>query len=259
MDEHLARGAKHVTCTSGSHLYAEAPIKVIGALSVRTDTHVGAFTEFGKGVEIQSCRILRYAEIGPGCMLGALGHPTDWMSVSAFQYRREVWGWHPAADAVEVVEAEQPGRRSFRGTRGDTEAVIGNDVWLGANVVVLKGVTIGDGSIVAANAVVTKDIPPYSIAGGLPARVIRPRFDDDLAADLADVRWWRFSPNQLSGVPFHEPALAVQEVRRRVDAGLEPYDPGFAEVLKATRALAAVAPVSPAPRWRRAVRRLRRR
>lgn len=259
MDDLLARGAKHLSCTSGSHLYAEPPVKMHGTLTVRTDARVGAFTEFGKGVEIQSARILRYCEIGPGCMLGARGHPTDWMSVNGFQYRPSAWGWHPAAAEAETIDSEQPGRRSFRGIRGETEAVIGNDVWLGANVVVLMGVTIGDGSIVAANAVVTKDIPPYSIAGGLPARVIRPRFDDDLAADLAAVRWWRYSPNQLSGVPFHEPARAVEEVRRRVEAGLEPYDPGFAEVRKAPRAVPAAAPAAPAPRWRRAVRRLRRR
>jgi hypothetical protein len=105
-------------------------------------------------------------------------------------------------------------------------------VWLGAGVVVLRGVTIGDGCIVAANAVVTRDLPPYTICGGLPAKVIRSRVPDDLREDLLDLQWWRFSPNQLAGLPFDDPAAAAAALRPRVDAGLELYDPGFVEIPK---------------------------
>lgn len=69
--------------------------------------------------------------------------------------------------------------------KGDT--VVGNDVWIGQNVTVMPGVHIGDGSIIAANSVVTKDIPPYSIAGGNPCKLIRKRFDDDLTAYLLNL------------------------------------------------------------------------
>ena len=230
MDEHT-RGAQHVQRIGKSRLHVEPPVRFLGPFVIRADTRIGAFTEFGREVEAQAATIGRYCEIGPGSLLGATGHPTSWLSVSAFQYKRATWGWHPSADAAEVVDPEAGGRQSFRSVGGNL-ATIGNDVWIGANVVVLRGVTIGDGAIVAANAVVTKDIPPYSIAGGIPAKVLRPRVPDDLRDTLQELAWWRFSPNQLSGIPYDDPAEAARQLRPRIDAGLEPYDPGFVEVVK---------------------------
>jgi len=73
-------------------------------------------------------------------------------------------------------------------SRGDT--VVGNDVWLGHRVLVMPGVTIGHGAIVAAASVVVSDIPPYAIAGGNPAHVIRRRYDDEDVERLLDAAWW---------------------------------------------------------------------
>lgn len=240
MDEHT-RGAHHVQRIGKSRLFVEPPARFLGPFVIRADTRVGAFTEFGREVEVQAATFGRYCEIGPGSLIGATGHPTSWLSVSAFQYKKAAWGWHPSANDTEVVDPEAGGRQTFRSVAGDL-ATIGNDVWLGANVVVLRGVTIGDGCIVAANAVVTKDIPPYSIAGGIPARVIRPRVGDDLRAELMALRWWQYSPNQLSGIQYDDPAQAVAQLRPRVDAGLEPYEPGFIEIAK---------PADAAPKKRR--------
>ncbi|MEK5173919.1 Vat family streptogramin A O-acetyltransferase [Heyndrickxia sp. FSL W8-0496] len=72
--------------------------------------------------------------------------------------------------------------------KGDT--VIGNDVWIGQNVTVMPGVHIGDGAIIAANSVVSKDIPPYHIAGGNPCIFIKKRFDDELIDYLLTIKWW---------------------------------------------------------------------
>lgn len=207
---------------------AEAPVRFLGGIVIRGETWCGAYTEFGRNIEIQLATLGRYCEMGPGSHLGATGHPTTWLSVSAFQYKQQTWGWHPTADQVELIDPEADGRVSFR---GDGPAKIGNDVWLGANVVVLRGVTIGDGCIVAAGAVVTKDLPPYSIAGGIPARVIKPRMDPGLAAELRDLAWWRFTPNQLSGIQFDDPALAARQLHERIP-DLEPYEPGFVEIRK---------------------------
>ena len=72
--------------------------------------------------------------------------------------------------------------------RGDI--VVGNDVWIGYEAVILSGVTIGDGAIIGARAVVTRDVPPYTIVGGVPAKPIRPRFDPETTAALLELRWW---------------------------------------------------------------------
>jgi acetyltransferase-like isoleucine patch superfamily enzyme len=218
VDEHI-RGGQHVNRVGGSRFLVEPPVRVLGRLLIRSDTRVGCFTEFGQHVELQAADVGRYCEIGNNSTVGATGHPLSWLGVSAFQYKHATWGWHPAA----------ADSQSFRSV-GPDRAWIGNDVWLGAGVVVLRGVTIGDGCIVAANAVVTKDLPPYTICGGLPAKVIRPRVPDALRDELLDLRWWQYSPNQLAGLPFDDPAAAVAALRPRVEAGLEPYDPGFVEI-----------------------------
>ncbi len=70
------------------------------------------------------------------------------------------------------------------------DIVVGNDVWIGYEAVILAGVRIGDGAVIGSRAVVTRDIPPYTIVGGVPARTIRKRFDDTVIARLLDLRWW---------------------------------------------------------------------
>jgi len=67
---------------------------------------------------------------------------------------------------------------------------IGNDVWIGAHCVILSGVTIGDGAVIAANSVVTKDIPPFAIAGGIPAKVLKYRFSEERIAEISAMKWW---------------------------------------------------------------------
>jgi acetyltransferase-like isoleucine patch superfamily enzyme len=228
--EHI-RGAQHVRRVGTSRLLVEPPVRLLGDLLIRSDTRVGCFTEIGQHVEVQAADLGRYCEIGNNTTVGATGHPLTWTSVSSFQYKKATWGWHPSASESQVIDPEAGGRQSFRSV-GPDRASIGNDVWLGAGVVVLRGVTIGDGCIVAANAVVTKDLPPYTICGGLPAKVIRSRLPDELRDELADLRWWRYSPNQLAGIPFDDPAAAVAALRPRIEAGLEPYDPELVEVAK---------------------------
>src|SRR5699024_1473398 len=102
---------------------------------------------------------------------------------------------------------------------------IGNDVWLGSHVAVLRGVTIGDGAIVASGAVVTKDVPAYAIVGGVPASLIRYRFDEQTIERLQELRWWRFTPDQLDGVPFDDIHAAIEVIEKRVADGMEPYEP----------------------------------
>ena len=79
--------------------------------------------------------------------------------------------------------------------RGDI--VIGNDVWIGYEAVILSGVTIGDGAIIGTRAVVTKDVPPYTIVGGVPAKPIRKRFDEQTIEKLEKIGWWNWSEEQI--------------------------------------------------------------
>lgn len=235
-----ARGAEGLRLVGTSTLLAEPPIRLLGDALVRGgETRVCAFTSLAHGLESQGAVIGRYCEFAPDVLIGATGHPLTWLGVNSFQYKQATWGWHPSADRAPVIDPEAGGRASFRGA----PSVVGNDVWIGAKVVILRGVTIGDGAVVAAGAVVTEDVAPYSIVGGVPAKLIRDRVEPALRERLLELAWWRFSPNQLAGITFDDLPRAVDEVAERV-GDLEPYAPGFV----------AVAPPAGGPkrsRWRR--------
>ena len=78
------------------------------------------------------------------------------------------------------------------------DIVIGNDVWIGYEAVIFSGVTIGDGAVIGARAVVTKDVPPYTIVGGVPAKVIRRRFPDETISRLLDLKWWNWPEERIA-------------------------------------------------------------
>ena len=80
--------------------------------------------------------------------------------------------------------------------KGDT--IINNDVWIGYNSVIMPGITIGDGAIIGANSVVTKNVLPYNIVGGNPAKIIRKRFDNDVINLLLDLQWWHWSLEKIT-------------------------------------------------------------
>jgi virginiamycin A acetyltransferase len=77
------------------------------------------------------------------------------------------------------------------------DIVIGNDVWIGYEAVILSGVKIGDGAIIGTRAVVTKDVPPYAIVGGVPARVIKKRFDEKVICKLMEIQWWNWDEEKV--------------------------------------------------------------
>lgn len=79
------------------------------------------------------------------------------------------------------------------------DIIIGNDVWIGYEAVILPGVTIGDGAVIGCRAVVTKDVPPYTIVGGVPAKPIRKRFDEETIKELQKIKWWDWTEEKIAG------------------------------------------------------------
>ncbi|MET3924472.1 type B chloramphenicol O-acetyltransferase [Devosia sp. 2618] len=125
-----------------------------------------------------------FCSIGSGAafiMAGNQGHRNDWVSTFPFFYLPD----HPEfAGAVDGFKAA-----------GDT--VIGNDVWIGSEAIIMAGVTIGHGAVIGTRALVTKDVEPYTIVGGNPAKPIRKRFNDEQIAMLLEMQWWDWSEDQL--------------------------------------------------------------
>ena len=110
-------------------------------------------------------------------------HTLKSLSTYPFPIFFEEWG----LDSANITEVWDK--------KGDI--VIGNDVWIGYEAVILSGVTVGDGAIIGARAVVTKDIPPYAIVGGIPARYIRRRFDEKTVTKLMELKWWEWSDEKI--------------------------------------------------------------
>jgi chloramphenicol O-acetyltransferase type B len=122
-----------------------------------------------------------FCSIGPNVQIITGGiHPSDWVSTYPFRIQWRMPG------------AYQDGMPTTRG-----EVVIGNDVWLGTDSVALSGVRIGDGSVVATRAVVTRDVPPYAVVAGSPARVIRYRFPPEVIERLLEIAWWNWDDDAV--------------------------------------------------------------
>lgn len=123
-------------------------------------------------------RIGKFCSIACGAkfLFNSANHTLRSLSTYPFPIFFEEWG----LDAKDIRQAWDK--------RGDI--VIGNDVWIGFEAVILSGVTVGDGAIIGSRTVVTKDVPPYTIVGGAPARPIRRRFEDAVIEKLEALRWW---------------------------------------------------------------------
>ena len=122
---------------------------------------------------------------GARFLFNAANHTLGSLSTYPFPILFEEWGLPTDADSI------------AKAWDNHGDIVVGNDVWIGYEVVVLAGVTIGDGAIVGSRAVVTKDVPPYTIVGGIPAKPIRKRFDDAVIERLEALRWWDWDEEKI--------------------------------------------------------------
>jgi phosphonate metabolism protein (transferase hexapeptide repeat family) len=141
-------------------------------------TALGDYSYLGPGCTVADAVIGKFCAIAAQVRIGAPNHPLDRPSQHRFTYCPEYY----------TVDAQRD-HAFFRQRRAD-RVVIGNDVWIGHAVIVMPGVKVGDGAVLAAGAVVTRDVAPYTIVGGVPAKQIRERFNREIAAQLSAIAWW---------------------------------------------------------------------
>lgn len=192
--------------------FLEHPIKISDFVEINSNSRVGAFTELTTGVAVHKnvdvgryCSIARYADIGAG------DHPMQYLSTHSFVYKSQLFDHHPVYRDI----PHSPWNPY-------SPTIIGNDVWVGAKATIRNGTTIGDGAIVAAGAVVVKDVPPYAIVGGIPARIIRYRFDAETIAELLALRWWDLPLETIAGAPFDDISGCIhylKQVKRDTETG----------------------------------------
>jgi acetyltransferase-like isoleucine patch superfamily enzyme len=171
-NDHLSigRGSTVVQSRFGRHVR-------LGADVVMVNSSLGDFSYVGNGCAVQHTKLGKYCSVAPGALVGAGTHPSS-VLVSThpmFYLRRPDFGW-------DLIEADA--RQEFQTTN------IGSDVWIGAHAAIRDGVRIGDGAIIGAGAVVVKDVEPFAVYVGVPATLLRYRFEPEEIAYLQELRWW---------------------------------------------------------------------
>lgn len=172
----------------GHHIYIDPKARVYGTeladysfvahhAEISSST-IGKRTSVGRYTKIQKADIGAYCSISWDVTIGALSHPIDRVSGHAFTFRK----------SFGIVDKDL--------VKNDLRTIVGNDVWIGCGVIIRSGVRIGDGAVIGAGAVVLKDVEPYEVVVGVPARRIRYRYEDDIVKRLRNIKWWEF-PDQI--------------------------------------------------------------
>jgi virginiamycin A acetyltransferase len=151
----------------GKHSYGPEP-KIVGHPSIGLGSRIGNFCSIAPGLEF----------------LFRGKHMIDWVSTYPF---RDMW-------KMDVWLNDLPARAPI---------IIGNDVWIATNVRIKQGVTIGDGAILAMESFVTRDVPPYAMVGGHPAKIIRYRFSESQISELLEIAWWYWNDDDIRRVVPH--------------------------------------------------------
>lgn len=189
---------------------------------------IGKYSFAGSGSVFERTESIgRHCSIASDVIVGRAFHPTTFLSSSKVFYAgagSTLNGPEFEAFARDAAPKRLQARQRWIEieTNRHPDIRIGHDVWIGDRVIVMQGVTIGHGAVVAANAVVTRDVPPYAIVGGVPAKVISYRFSPDIIERLLAVAWWDMPLSALANVPFHDIEAAVPAIEAVRAAGAPP-------------------------------------
>lgn len=173
---------------------------------------IGRFSYTGKNFTAWHCSIGAFCSISWNVSIGGANHDYSRVTTHSFLYSRD-FGLLPEENFEGYNRFEKP-------------CIIGNDVWIGANACICRGVTVCTGAVIAAGAVVTHDVPPYTIVAGVPAKPIKKRFDEESIQLLLESRWWEL-PESIIKENFHlfnnhttpDIARKILALRERTDKG----------------------------------------
>lgn len=171
----------------------------VGARTQIAHSSLGDYSYAVEDTQIAYARIGKFANIASQVRIYASRHPMDRASLHHFTYR-SAWYFEDAEDD-----------QSFFDWRASHGITIGHDTWIGHGAIVMPGVTIGDGAIIGSGAVVTRDVPAFAIAVGVPAKAMRPRFAAPIAERLEALAWWDWEHTKLREALEDFRSLGIEE------------------------------------------------
>ena len=201
----------------------EPPCAITPTADLRGRFSVGAFSTLSPsgltGRFIHNAFLGRYVSIAGGVQIAPHEHPVDRITTSAISYESpdRLFGWFRDSTGgprpqAKYADVERP-------------VTIGNDVWIGQDAFIKGGVTIGDGAVIAAHAVVTKDVPPYAIVGGVPAKTIRSRFDEETIKEMVELKWWNYDLAEMGELDWSDVKGSLAQIKAKIADGVRPYQP----------------------------------
>ena len=205
----------------GPYARLEPPCEVSQAVDLRGPFSLGAFSTIsptdGIGHFLHNVKIGRYCSIAAGVWIAPDEHPIDWLTANPVSYAPECFEW-----SRRWRDRALPKAMTCNHARS---VEIGNDAWIGSGAFIKGGVKIGDGAVVAAHAVVVKDVPPYAIVGGVPAKVIRYRFDAATINELLELKWWNYDLADFGELDWSDVKGCIAQIREGIAKGIKPYAP----------------------------------
>lgn len=217
INELITLKKKHITIKK----WFKKAYKISGSLSIEPHTHfsisrnhlweMGAFSYSHSLLPINSI-VGRYCSIAGGLKVIGPEHPLDCFTTSPITYEYEFLGGNAQPFPLKSIKANQ-------------KLIIGNDVWIGQNVSLRAGITVGDGAVIAANAVVVKDVPPYAVVGGVPAKIIKYRFSKSEIQSLLEIKWWNYHYKDFVGMNLNFSGAQLCEYFNQQLPKIELYTP----------------------------------
>lgn len=174
-------------------------VQILSKTKIGSST-IGNFTYICENSEITYTDIGSFCSVGSNLICGLGIHPTDFVSTYPGFYSSKTTRAYFFGSAHKIVENKQIN--------------IASDVWIGSRVTILGGITIGVGAVIAAGAVVTKDVPPYAIVGGVPAKVIKYRFNNEVVNKLIKSKWWDLPIEKLKNYSkyMNKPEIFIEKI-----------------------------------------------